>query len=241
MHVCVCVLRIAIFFFLSWENLYVRENANFEENPDDVGEIWFGEHCLRKVVAGICKLPGLNRETARVIDIGCGNAYSLVKLHEKGFRNLVGTDYAPTAIEHARHVTLAECSKVADPATGEEKVEGTLELVVDDITDTKLQPHTFDLAFDKGTYDAILLAPGDEKERAERLAKYRKCLHSLMRLDGDAVYFVITSCNFTKDELIRHFEDTFVYHSHLEYPVMTFGGAKGSTNATVIFTPRKDI
>lgn len=175
-----------------------------------------------------------------MIDIGCGNSYSLVKLHEKGFRNLVGTDYAPTAIEHSRHVMLSECSKETDPATGEEKVEGTLELVVDDITDTKLEPHSFELGFDKGTYDAILLAPGDEKERAERLGKYRKCVHLLMKLDTVA-YFVITSCNFTKDELIKQFEDTFVYHSHLEYPVMMFGGAKGSTNATVIFTPRKDI
>ena len=29
----------------------------------------------------------------------------------------------------------------------------------------------------------------------------------------------------------------FDYHSELEYPTITFGGQKGSTNSTVIFTP----
>lgn len=61
---------------------------------------------------------------------------------------------------------------------------------------------------DKGTFDAITLYPYEINE-GERKGKYPKDIysskvHSLLNVNG---YFLITSCNFTKEELISKFSD----------------------------------
>jgi hypothetical protein len=65
----------------------------------------------------------------------------------------------------------------------------------------------------------------------------------------DDARFLITSCNWTQDELIKEFEprefalklkclsghwnpkfsSVFKYHSHIKYPSFQFGGVKGQT------------
>lgn len=62
-----------------------------------------------------------------------------------------------------------------------------------------LSGETFDLCHDKGTYDAISLCPDDAQKK--RLA-YIKAVHHITKENG---LFVITSCNWTQNELIQHF------------------------------------
>ncbi|KAF8339562.1 S-adenosyl-L-methionine-dependent methyltransferase [Cantharellus anzutake] len=51
-------------------------------------------------------------------------------------------------------------------------------------------------------------------------------------------YFIITSCNFTQDELIAAFTHEglrLAFHSRIKYPTFTFGGQTGSAISTVAF------
>lgn len=61
----------------------------------------------------------------------------------------------------------------------------------------------YDVIVDKGTYDAICLMPGMNEEVR------RKYVESIKRLSNkentESVLFLITSCNWTKDELLTHF------------------------------------
>ena len=58
----------------------------------------------------------------------------------------------------------------------------------------------FDLCLDKGTYDAISLR--DASDPTDR-KMYATSVHSLL---SDQGRLVITSCNWTKEQLVLHFE-----------------------------------
>ena len=59
----------------------------------------------------------------------------------------------------------------------------------------------FSLALDKGTYDAVSLNPEAPEEK--RLVYIRR-IHELLKPDG---IFIITSCNWTDEELVQHFNN----------------------------------
>jgi len=217
-----------------WDALYARERANFAENEDDVGEVWFGEVCLQKMCRCIAALPGVDPASARVLDVGCGNAYTLAWLWtEHDFRHIIGSDYSPNSVEHAKAVLKSQCS-----TEGLDDGSYEMDVVLDDATHTQLSESSFDLVVDKGTYDAIYLLPGTPEERNDALRRYREGVQRVLR-KGEGKYFVITTCNFTRDEIITQFSDVFAYYRHVDYPVLEFGGHKGSTNATVVFVHKK--
>ena len=69
----------------------------------------------------------------------------------------------------------------------------------------QLSRHSFDVCFDKGTYDAISLSPEDA--RIKRL-KYIKNVSELLGSGGDRKRFLIlTSCNWTEEELLEQFKE----------------------------------
>jgi len=83
---------------------------------------------------------------------------------------------------------------------------------------------------DKGTFDAISL--GEKKE--ENRKNYVETIRTL--LEPNEGIFVITSCNFTKKELLTVFEKTFFkYLKQVRYPQIEFGGKTGSTVCTLAF------
>lgn len=59
----------------------------------------------------------------------------------------------------------------------------------------------FDVCIDKGTFDAISLNPDHTKE-GKKL--YVQALKVALKVDG---YFAITSCNWTKEQLLERFSD----------------------------------
>jgi hypothetical protein len=65
-----------------------------------------------------------------------------------------------------------------------------------------IQGSPFQVCFDKGTYDALMLNPGASKSDVTRAyaANVRRSL-----LDGGRL--VLTSCNWTQEELCQHFKD----------------------------------
>jgi len=92
----------------------------------------------------------------------------------------------------------------------------------------------FNIILDKGTFDAIALN-SDKSHTTSYVNAIRKLI-----TEDDGI-FVITSCNFTREELRKLFttNGAFQYVKHVKYPTFKFGGKEGSTVATVAFRPTK--
>ncbi|KAI5305410.1 hypothetical protein KEM55_009007, partial [Ascosphaera atra] len=105
----------------------------------------------------------------------------------------------------------------------------------------------FDIALDKGTFDAISLSAdevevsvggGEEKVRRRICEVYPEISRRVVRFGG---YLIVTSCNWTEEELVEWFtrgqseEDRLVVFDRVEYPKFRFGGHEGQGVCTVCF------
>ena len=102
---------------------------------------------------------------------------------------MVGVDYSQDAIELARKVLHAN-----------DVPDAIVHLIVGDVasrgfTDQVLS-EKFDLVHDKGTYDAVSLCSSDAR------LEYIISIRGLLSVGG---IFMITSCNWTMDELMIQF------------------------------------
>uniref|UniRef100_A0A3Q0RA67 EEF1A lysine methyltransferase 2 n=1 Tax=Amphilophus citrinellus TaxID=61819 RepID=A0A3Q0RA67_AMPCI len=190
-----------------WDDAYQKELDTFKD-IGDVGEIWFGEESMSRVLRwmGKAKIP----ESAAILDIGTGNGAFLVEL------NLTGIDYSAASVELARSVLQAEdltdvTVKEMDFLRCQEELKG------------------FDVCIDKGTFDAISLNP-DNTNEGKRL--YVLALKDVLKDNG---FFAITSCNWTKEQLRDRFSEGFEFVQELPTPTFQFGGKTGSSVAALIF------
>ncbi|KAI9483968.1 MAG: S-adenosyl-L-methionine-dependent methyltransferase [Benjaminiella poitrasii] len=234
-----------------WDTVYDRENENFQE-IGDIGEIWFGEESVEKMVDWVTE--NISDTHIRTVDLGCGNGHLLIELHDAGYDNLHGIDYSESAIQ------------LADAIASQRQLPITYRAVDFLSSPDWFLPHDpYDLVLDKGTYDAISLHP--DQARAKELGipgpreKYIESVHRM--INPKSGLFLITSCNWTQEELIDNFKSCknyknyknhpdyslilthhhyfffidFRYHSNVKYPVFQFGGHSGSKICTVAFTP----
>lgn len=72
-------------------------------------------------------------------------------------------------------------------------------LQVEDFLNPSTELKGFDVCIDKGTFDAISLSPEDREEAKKH---YVTSLRTVMRPGG---FFIITSCNWTKEQLLQIF------------------------------------
>lgn len=190
--------------------------------------------------------PGVRNMHSKVLDIGCGNAAALLYLaNEYGFEHLYGVDYSETGIALAQKIVLKD------------ETTQHIKLFVLDLTDldSLFRRHQaenslkYDVLFDKGTFDAICL--NEDKRMRNRYVA------AIMSMMTPSSYFVITSCNWTQQELIQIFESMSTFDARaaehaelaqlqpaplslklfktLKHPEFQFGGRSGSTVATVAF------
>ena len=203
-----------------WDDAYDVEINNFSDHGD-IGDVWFGEGIMRKMVNWLCKNVSLDDP---ILDIGCGNGATLLELHDKGFKNLKGVDYSEKAVDLAR--------LVAD----KHSAEGIVFERLDILADNSKSDETFTAILDKGTFDAISLNP--ECSFNDSREKYTRFIRKFLKSKG---FFMMTSCNFTRDELIQHFaapdlKETFlVLKDDIPTPTMTFGGKKGNNVTSLVF------
>ncbi|TFK70345.1 S-adenosyl-L-methionine-dependent methyltransferase [Pluteus cervinus] len=213
-----------------WDDVYHEEISNFIDHGDE-GEVWFGEDTQEKMVewalANVPPSPDLS-----VLEIGSGNGALLFGLLDAGYpaRCLAGLDYSSSATQLAEIVAVLRDG---------EKISFTTSNFLED--DPLPLPNSvspsggvdrWDLLLDKGTYDAIALGVKDEHGRSPAI-NYPSRVARLLKPGG---YFLITSCNFTEDELKANFvtsETGLVYHSRIQHPTYSFGGKSGSTCASI--------
>lgn len=140
----------------------------------------------------------------------------LIELSAEGYTDLTGVDYSAAGIELATKIAKDQnhniTYKVAD-------------LLSDDPNETLGQ---FKICHDKGTFDAVSLME-DAKVKRE---VYVKNVALLMNEDG---FFIITSCNFTEDELIEAFKGTFTKFALIPTQMFRFGGKTGSVVTSIVF------
>ncbi|XP_047458340.1 EEF1A lysine methyltransferase 2 [Mugil cephalus] len=196
-----------------WEDTYQKELETFKD-IGDVGEIWFGEESMSRVLRWMdnAKIP----ENAAILDIGTGNGAFLVELVKHGYRNLTGIDYSPASVELARNIIQAE-----------DMSDVTVKEV--DFLSCQGELKGFDVCIDKGTFDAISLNP-DNSIEGKKL--YVQALKEAL---NDRGFFAITSCNWTKEQLLERFSEGFEFVQDLPTPSFQFGGKTGNSVTALIF------
>nr|XP_056706032.1 EEF1A lysine methyltransferase 2 [Euleptes europaea] len=196
-----------------WDAVYECELQHFEDSGD-AGEIWFGEESISRLIGWLekQKIP----LDSCVLDIGTGNGVLLVELAKSGYTNLVGIDYSPSAIRLSKKIMEKE---------GLPQVK----LRVEDILNPSNELSGFHVCIDKGTFDAISLNPN---HAAEKRRQYVKSLHRILRPGG---LFLITSCNWTREELLDEFEKGFILLEELPTSVFCFGGKTGNNVTVLVF------
>ncbi|XP_015003891.1 EEF1A lysine methyltransferase 2 isoform X2 [Macaca mulatta] len=143
---------------------------------------------------------------ASVLDIGTGNGVFLVELAKFGFSDITGIDYSPSAIQLSGSVIEKE-----------------------GLSNIKLKLSGFHICIDKGTFDAISLNPDNAIEKRKQ---YVKSLSRVLKVKG---FFLITSCNWTKEELLNEFSEGFELFEELPTPKFSFGGRSGNSVAALVF------
>ncbi|CAG8656368.1 4550_t:CDS:2 [Ambispora leptoticha] len=209
-----------------WDSVYAREAKNFIANGD-IGEIWFGENAAEKMVNWILKHAP--NKSIKILELGCGNGHILLDLASHNYTNLTGIDYSLNAIELAK--------SIAQDRGYEHVIKyHVVDLLSNNIQTGEINDIGFDIVLDKGTYDAISLNPEmvAKRERGEK-DLYPGLVKRWLSKSSEYSIFLITSCNWTKEELEQRFGDEFNYHSSVKHPTFTFGGITGQTISTVAF------
>lgn len=176
--------------------------------------------------------------TSVVLDLGTGNGHFLFELYQTlteeapdAALQYHGIDYSPESVEFA--------SKVARTKYPEQRFTfQTVDLLCPTGLYLSENEGAFDVLFDKGTLDAIALnnhvVAGSEGKIGSQVYP-----RQVMRMMHHQSLLIITSCNFTEDELIsvvteNHTNSLEVWQK-ISYPSFEFGGAKGSTICSIAF------
>uniref|UniRef100_A0A7I4XWJ1 Protein-lysine N-methyltransferase n=1 Tax=Haemonchus contortus TaxID=6289 RepID=A0A7I4XWJ1_HAECO len=205
-----------------WDSMYEMELHNFEDCGDE-GEIWFGRIAEKRIVDFVTTHVS---KSAPILDLGCGNGSVLRNLRKKGHTHLTGVDYCPAAIELAKRVSESD----------QDSSECSINFEVLDILSParKCFSNQYSVVLDKGTWDAMSLS----NDRESRLSAYKTAVIEALCYSGK---FVILSCNFTRDELCKFFDDgvSLVFHSEIP-PAhsINFGGRQGATFTGIVFEKR---
>ncbi|EMD31317.1 hypothetical protein CERSUDRAFT_69427 [Gelatoporia subvermispora B] len=230
-----------------WDNVYASELANFAEIGDE-GEIWFGEDSVEKMVDwAMDNIPPSSESPPSIIEIGSGNGTLLFALHEAGYapNRIYGVDYSEDAVKLSQAIGRSRQEQhEEDDEAGPEAGPAAIRFAVCDFLNEPVpfspepsagteETAVWDLVLDKGTFDAMVLAQknNDGKSPADT---YPSKIGDIVKPGG---HFLITSCNFTEDELKAKFTSgtSLIYHSRIPFPTFSFGGKSGNVYSSVAF------
>ncbi|CAD6585450.1 MAG: hypothetical protein ASARMPRED_002166 [Alectoria sarmentosa] len=237
-----------------WDTTYTHDLTTHASTPSHTGQTWFEDvNASRKILNYLTspssKLP-LDKKATTFLDLGTGNGEMLFLLREEGGfgGRMVGVDYSAGSVELCRRLAIAKGIPLISEETGEGEKEGTVEFTEWDILRSTPPPSWtnsgFDVVFDKGTFDAISLS-AETDERGKRVCEgYRARVERLVKKGG---VVVVTSCNWTEEELVGWFEGGggdgdgeggLEVCGRVVYPVFRFGGVEGQSVQSVVFRKR---
>ena len=202
-----------------------REIGVFRDTGDE-GEIWyvclvsrdlawtmadsrFGEQAMKKMrIWAHQNLPPTspNSERTRIMECGTGNGTLLLSFltspssTDEQRYHLTGTDYSAGSITLAKEVEESQRQALAEGDYDND--EETVNDVTTDWREVDLLRHDFegeewDLVLDKGTFDALCLS----EEMVDGKLPSQNYPERIAKLVKDGGYFLITSCNFTEEEI----------------------------------------
>ncbi|KAK8057737.1 Protein-lysine N-methyltransferase EFM4 [Apiospora saccharicola] len=218
------------------------------------------------------------KTTTSFLDLGTGNGDMLFGLRDAGWTGpMLGVDYSERSVEFARRIEDArrkgltprhtrdydddEQAQAQAQAQKEEPEAQPAAEVAEEAIDFQIHDILTPLATTRrqipptaaaGTFDAISLSSETDPATGRRVSEnYRARVLPLVREGG---LFLVTSCNWTEDELDKWFageqqqegqpdqaEQTeernwrFQQVGRVEYPSFSFGGVKGSTISSLCF------
>lgn len=228
---------------ISWNQFYQRELNNFEHNEDDTGECWFDDSDaeLKMIDFIIQKMndKDIDFQTINFLDLGTGNGHLLFLLFEELQEecddindivvNFKGIDYSPDSVSFATKIYNSKYSEGPFSFDQVDLLVKNGQFLIDNRS-------KYDILFDKGTLDAIALNqdPLSGFEGKTGMEVYPEQVSQLMHSGS---ILLITSCNFTEEELITIMgaNNEFSVWSKIEYPTFQFGGVKGATICSVAF------
>lgn len=214
-----------------WDRLYAGERSNHAADPSDIGTVWFDDSDAEARIVDLADAGGLGSGPLPP----CDTASLLLALRADGWAGrALGVDYNPQSVSLARQVAAAAGSADVE-FTKWDVVAGPFDAVL-----SGPQAAGWDVVLDKGTFDAVSLL--DQRDaRGRRLCEgYRDRVLGFVRPRG---LFVVTSCNWTEDELARWFAvparapacDGLELVGRVQYRTFSFGGAKGQMISTLCF------
>lgn len=229
-----------------WDSAYTLELSNFSSNADDEGTIWFSDagaeermlsylenlsdegHLVKSIESEEGSEDKDGVPPTRFLDLGTGNGHLLFALREDGWEgDMLGVDYSGTSVKFAQEVRASKGEDYTSIAFCE--------------WDLLAHPpgswlgDGFDVVLDKGTFDAICLSQEIDAQGRRICEGYREKVEPLVKRGGR---FLITSCNWTAEELRGWFEGEgsgLMYEDAVKYPSFTFGGKTGTSVATLCF------
>lgn len=144
----------------------------------------------------------------------------LIELAREGYTHLTGIDYSSNAIELSKQIAADQNLSIN---------YDVLDLLDENDIHIQLGDTKFDVVHDKGTYDAISLHQDDP---AAKRATYISHLHKITAENG---LLILTSCNWTEDELCTSLATKFIKHALIPTPTFKFGGKEGSVVTQIVF------
>lgn len=180
-------------------------------------------------------------ECLKTVDLGTGNGHLLFELSSEISEHpylaqdvkmrTTGVDYSPESIELAR--------SIRDTKFKEYDIHfQQVNLLTKNEPFLLANKGSYDLVLDKGTFDAIALNQTPIEEFGNKVGA-QIYASQILRLMHKHSVLLITSCNFTEDELVNLIteQNTNLLSAwdKIEYPSIMFGGKKGSTICTVAF------
>lgn len=213
-----------------WDSAYTTEQQNFSANASDEGTVWFSDAGAEERMLAFLEDRSdegdVDKDAARFLDLGTGNGHLLFALREDEWAGpMVGVDYSRKSVELARAIRDSK---------GEDYSNITLEEwdILQQEAGTWLGDG-FDVVLDKGTFDAICLSQDTDAQGRRICESYAEKVLPLVKAGGR---FLITSCNWTEEELQMWFDGgEFIFAGKVKYPSFTFGGKTGSSVVTLCF------
>jgi SAM-dependent methyltransferase len=204
---------------------------------------------------------GLDPDTTSFFDSGTGNGHFLFALRGDGGESdeedgdrveeegrgvkgrwkgrMLGTDYSAASIEFARRIGAEKGFGGGEAGEIEFRHWDVINSPAEEALDG-MQRDGWDVVLDKGTFDAISLSE-ERDARGRRICEaYKERIVRVLREGG---LLVLTSCNWTEEELRGWFEDgedgKLRFEKRIEYRSFSFGGKKGQTISSVAFRKGK--